>query len=296
MPHALHTAPPAQRGTRTQAPPQRRDQSRSPGSRNPTFPLQNTMPPRDLVLRAYLDSVEPGGDWLRYSGFSPKLKLLLTNGVSNLVFVGGVLLLPADVLGQNRVPILLFVEVASLVLSAITFLPIIRPIRRAAREIRRASEGVRSTQEEVLKMATDQGMANTLLAGATDGVIRNFQSVASGAQDVGSACADASYQLAELARFVDALIKQQRQSGSGYEDASMLQQPIAQLYRSLSTAYHAAMNLLRNVQENLATERLLRVQESGVDVTDQLQQTERRIQESLRSLESIQKAEQDLLS
>jgi hypothetical protein len=178
--------------------------------------------------------------------------------------------------GRNVPLIFLSIMVVTTLVATWVALPIVRPIRRATREILASTDDVRLLAEQARQMAKDQRTGSVILEGAAKGLDMRRQAIG---RDAGLIVNSATAAATRLTHIMSAL----------NEMPESLRGPMhvltRELYQELQTTHQLAAGIYSRLESDPVQRRLGNVMEGAMEISQQFDQASQQLQSGATRLE-----------
>jgi hypothetical protein len=230
-------------------------------------------------------SATPLGRFDIATGLNLKLRFLLALTllavapafVLVLLYEGDLASAPSGLLQGRNVPLIfLSIIVVTTLVATWVALPIVRPIRRATREILASTDDVRLLAEQAKQIAKDQRMGTVILEGAARGLDMRRRAIGRDAELIVNSATAAATRLSQI---VSAL-NQMPDSVRG---------PVLvltrELYQELQTTHQLASGIASRLERDPVQTRLGSVMEGAAEISQQFDQASQQLQMGASRLE-----------
>jgi hypothetical protein len=178
--------------------------------------------------------------------------------------------------GRNVPLIFLSIIVVTTLVATWVALPIVRPIRRATREILASTDDVRLLAEQAKQIAKDQRMGTVILEGAAKGLDMRRRAIARDAGLIVNSASVAATRLSQIASAIN-------------EFPESLRGPVhvlsRELYQELQTAHQLASGIASRLERDPVQTRLGNVMEGAAEISQQFDQASQQLQTGATRLE-----------
>jgi hypothetical protein len=178
--------------------------------------------------------------------------------------------------GRNVPLIFLSIMVVTTLVATWVALPIVRPIRRATREILASTDDVRLLAEQAKQIAKDQRMGTVILEGAAKGLDMRRRAIG---RDAGLIVNSATVAATKLSQIASAL----------NEMPDSLRGPVHMLtrevYQELETTHQLAAGIASRLERDPVQTRLGNVMEGAAEISLQFDQASQQLQTGATRLE-----------
>lgn len=229
----------------------------------------------------------------RMTGLSLKLRILVALTVLAVVIATTVFLLASQPgtasqsapAGFSRnIPLFFLMIVASTTLLATwVSIPIVRPIRRATRELLATTEHVHTLARRGEQIASDQRQGTELLTGAVNGLNLRRQGLGREAHLIVQAAQDAAPRFQALAQILS-------DPQLPMKDRMAMQQHMQVIYHALEVAHQSAGIIVRDVEQDPLQKRFDDVMAGAEEIKQQFEQASSDLQQGVAKLEKAARA------
>jgi hypothetical protein len=182
---------------------------------------------------------------------------------------------------RNLPLIFLSIIVVTTLVATWVALPIVRPIRRATREILASTDDVRLLAEQAKQIAKDQRLGTDILEGAAKGLDMRRRAIGRDATLIVNSATAAATRLAQLAHTISEL-------------PDPLQAPMQiltrEIYQELQTTHQLAAGISSGLESDPAQKRLGSVMEGAAEISQQFDQASQQLQHGASRLERAAEA------
>jgi hypothetical protein len=189
---------------------------------------------------------------------------------------------PTGLLSPRNLPLIfLSIVVVTTLVATWVALPIVRPIRRATREILASTDDVRLLAEQAKQIAKDQRLGTDILKGAAKGLDLRRQAIGRDAGLIASAIISTVSRLTQMAQIINALP----------ETFQAPLQPLArEIYQELRTSHHLAIGIANSLESDPVQKRLGTAMEGASEISQQFDQASQQLQQGASRLERAAEA------
>ncbi len=178
--------------------------------------------------------------------------------------------------GRNVPLIFLSIMVVTTLVATWVALPIVRPIRRATREILASTDDVRLLAEQAKQIAKDQRMGTVILEGAAKGLDMRRRAIGRDAELIVKSAAASATRLSQIASAVNEMPESLR------GPVHMLTR---ELYQELQTTHQLASGIASRLERDPVQTRLGNVMEGAAEISQQFDQASQQLQTGATRLE-----------
>jgi hypothetical protein len=178
--------------------------------------------------------------------------------------------------GRNVPLIFLSIIVVTTLAATWVALPIVRPIRRATREILASTDDVRLLAEQAKQIAKDQRLGTDILEGAAKGLDMRRRAIGRDATLIVNSSAAAATRLAQIAHAINELPESMQ---------TPMQILAREIYQELQTAHQLASGISSGLESDPAQKRLGNVMEGAAEISQQFDQASQQLQHGAGRLE-----------
>ncbi len=173
---------------------------------------------------------------------------------------------------------LIFLSIIVVTTLAATWvaLPIVRPIRRATREILASTDDVRLLAEQAKQIAKDQRLGTDILEGAAKGLDMRRRAIGRDAGLIANSSTAAATRLAQLAHTINELPESFQ---------APMQMLTREIYQELQTAHQLATGISSGLESDPVQKRLGNVMEGAAEISQQFEQASQQLQQGASRLE-----------
>ncbi len=234
------------------------------------------------LLEGALHSLQSGGDLSTTAQFSTDPATGTEEEVSGAMLPdikwGVLVVAPAEmvtpsqpgVLSLRNIPLVfLSIVVVTTLIATWVAIPIVRPIRRASREILSSTEEVRGLAEQAKKIAKDQQIGTDILTGAANGLDMRRRAIGRDANLIVNSSTNAATRLAQLAH----LITQAPDPIQG-----PMQLLSRELYQELQSTHQLATGISTSLESDPVQKRLGAVMEGAAEISQQFEQASQQLE------------------
>jgi uncharacterized protein YciI len=183
--------------------------------------------------------------------------------------------------GRNVPLIFLSIIVVTTLVATWVALPIVRPIRRATREILASTDDVRLLAEQAKQIAKDQRLGTDILEGAAKGLDLRRRAIGRDASLIANSATAAATRLAQLAYAVNELPE-------NYQ--APMQMLSREIYQELQTAHQLATSISSGLESDPVQKRLGNVMEGASEISQQFEQASQQLERGAGRLEHATEA------
>jgi hypothetical protein len=189
---------------------------------------------------------------------------------------------PTGLLSPRNLPLIfLSIVVVTTLVATWVALPIVRPIRRATREILASTDDVRLLAEQAKQIAKDQRLGTDILKGAAKGLDLRRQAIGRDAGLIANAITSTVGRLTQMAQIINALP----------ETFQAPLQPLArEIYQELRTSHHLAIGIANSLESDPVQKRLGSAMEGASEISQQFDQASQQLQQGASRLERAAEA------
>ncbi len=178
--------------------------------------------------------------------------------------------------GRNLPLILLTIIVVTTLVATWVALPIVRPIRRATRDILTSTEDVRLLAEQAKQIAKDQRLGSDILEGAAKGLDMRRRAIGRDASLIANSSTAAATRLAQLAYTINELPESFQ---------APMQLLSREIYQELQTAHQLASGISSGLESDPVQKRLGNVMEGAAEISQQFDQASQQLEHGASRLE-----------
>ncbi len=178
--------------------------------------------------------------------------------------------------GRNLPLIFLTIIVITTLVATWVALPIVRPIRRATREILASTDDVRVLAEQAKQIAKDQRLGTDILEGAAKGLDLRRRAIGRDASLIANSATAAATRLAQLAYAINELPE-------AYQ--APMQLLSREIYQELQTAHQLATSISSGLESDPVQKRLGNVMEGAAEISQQFDQASQQLERGAGRLE-----------
>jgi hypothetical protein len=227
----------------------------------------------------------PLGRFGNATGFNLKLRFLLALTllalapafVLVLLYQGDSASATTGLLQGRNVPLIfLSIMVVTTLVATWVALPIVRPIRRATREILASTDDVRLLAEQAKQIAKDQRMGTVILEGAAKGLDMRRQAMGRDAGLIVNSATVAATKLSQISSAINEMPESLR--GRVYVLTR-------EVYQELQTTHQLASGIASRLERDPVQTRLGNVMEGAAEISEQFDQASQQLQMGATRLE-----------
>jgi hypothetical protein len=182
---------------------------------------------------------------------------------------------------QNVPLILLCIVVVTTLIATWVAIPIVRPIRRASREILGSTDDVRLLAEQAKQISKDQQLGTDIMKGAAKGLDMRRRAIRRDASMIVNSTSTAAGRLTQLTQAL---------SGTPDHFQRQLQQLMWELHQDLQTSYQLAANIASSLENDPAQRHLGNVLEGAAEISQQFDLASQQLQQGVNRLERAAEA------
>lgn len=182
---------------------------------------------------------------------------------------------------RNAPLIFLSIIVVTTLVATWVALPIVRPIRRATRDILASTDDVLLLAEQAKQIAKDQRLGSDILEGAAKGLDMRRRAIGRDASLIANSATAAASRLAQLAYTINELPE------SFQAPMQMLSREI---YQELQTAHQLATGISSGLESDPVQKRLGNVMEGAAEISQQFEQASQQLERGAGRLEHAAEA------
>jgi hypothetical protein len=177
---------------------------------------------------------------------------------------------------RNAPLIFLSIIVITTLVATWVALPIVRPIRRATRDILASTDDVRLLAEQAKQIAKDQRLGSDILEGAAKGLDLRRRAIGRDASLIANSSTAAAARLAQLAYAINELPE-------SYQ--APMQMLSREIYQELQTAHQLATGISSGLESDPVQKRLGNVMEGAAEISQQFDQASQQLERGASRLE-----------
>ncbi len=182
---------------------------------------------------------------------------------------------------RNLPLIFLSIIVVTTLVATWVALPIVRPIRRATREILASTDDVKLLAEQAKQIAKDQRLGTDILEGAAKGLDMRRRAIGRDAILIVNSTTSAATRLNQLAHTISELPE-------AYQGP--MQVLAREIYQELQSAHQLAAGISSGLESDPAQKRLGSVMEGAAEISQQFDQASQQLQQGANRLERAAEA------
>ena len=229
----------------------------------------------------------------RMTGLSLKLRILvaltfLAVAIATFVFIfayqsGTAGQSQSSLFSRNLPLVFLMIVAVTTLLATWVSLPIVRPIRRATRELLATTEQVHTLAKRGEQIASDQRQGTELLTGAVNGLNLRRQGLGREASLIVQVTQDAAQHFTALAILLS-------DPDLPLKNRLIMQQHMQVVYRALEVAHQSAGIIVRDVEQDPLQKRFEDVMAGAEEIKQQFEQASNNLQMGVAKLERAARA------
>jgi hypothetical protein len=178
--------------------------------------------------------------------------------------------------GRNLPLIFLLIFVVTSLIATWVALPIVRPIRRATREILASTDDVRVLALQAKQIAKDQRLGTDILEGAAKGLDMRRRAIGRDATLIANSSTAAATRLAQIAHTTNDLPESFQ---------APMQVMVRELYQELQTMHQLSTSIASGLESDPVQKRLGNVMEGAAEISQQFDQASQQLERGATRLE-----------